>query len=165
MEGTGKHGGDQLSIRKSELVLIEPETRTHSGFFFLSNLDKVITNFVHIVYLYKAKKGGGGLNTLSDIFKQSMAKILVHYYPLAGRLRLGSDGKYNVECTNEGVLFVEARANYTDFGWGEPAQFGCANLPKDSGFLLPDGKEKKGINLILDLLVTAMSTFQELMLL
>jgi omega-hydroxypalmitate O-feruloyl transferase len=35
----------------------------------------------------------------------------VHYYPLAGRLRLGSDGKYNVECTNEGVLFVEARAN------------------------------------------------------
>ncbi|KAJ6880544.1 omega-hydroxypalmitate O-feruloyl transferase-like [Populus alba x Populus x berolinensis] len=113
MEGMGKHGGDQLSIRKSEPVLIELETRTHSGFFFLSNLDQVITNFVHIVYLYKAKKRGGGLDTLSDIFKQSMAKILVHYYPLAGRLRLGSDGKYNVECINEGVLFVEARANYT----------------------------------------------------
>ncbi|KAJ6873959.1 hypothetical protein NC651_032714 [Populus alba x Populus x berolinensis] len=52
-----------------------------------------------------------------------------------------------------------------DFGWGEPAQFGCANLPADSGVFLPHGKEKKGINLILDLPVTAMSTFQELMLL
>ncbi|KAG6748777.1 hypothetical protein POTOM_048711 [Populus tomentosa] len=111
MEGTGKQGGDQLSIKKSEPVLIEPQTRTHSGFFFLSNLDQVITSSVQTVYLYKAKKVGGSRDTLSDIFKQSMAKILVHYYPLAGRLRLGSDGKYNVECTNEGVLFVEARAN------------------------------------------------------
>lgn len=53
----------------------------------------------------------------------------------------------------------------SDFGWGEPAQFACTNLLKNSGFFLPDGKEKKGINLILDLPVTAMSTFQELMLL
>ncbi|KAI5565772.1 hypothetical protein BDE02_14G142600 [Populus trichocarpa] len=111
MEGTGKHGGDQLSVKKSEPVLIEPETRTHSGFFFLSNLDQVATLSVETVYLYKAKKGGGSRDTLSDTFKQSLAKILVHYYPLAGRLRLGSNGKYNVECTNEGVLFVEARAN------------------------------------------------------
>jgi len=111
MEGTGKHGGDQLSVKKSEPVLIEPETRTHSGFFFLSNLDQVAAHSVETVYLYKAKKGGGSRDTLSDTFKQSLAKILVHYYPLAGRLRLGSDGKYNVECTNEGALFVEARAN------------------------------------------------------
>jgi omega-hydroxypalmitate O-feruloyl transferase len=72
-------------------------------------------------------------------------------FPLHSYFKVSSWTRLSIECS--------------DFGWGEPAQFACTNLPKNSAFFLPDGKEKKGINLILDLPVTAMSTFQELMLL
>ncbi|KAJ6873953.1 hypothetical protein NC651_032713 [Populus alba x Populus x berolinensis] len=82
-----------------------------------------------------------------DYFEEMRAKDV----PLLSHFIVSSWTRLPIECA--------------DFGWGEPAQFGCANLPKDSVLFLPEGKEKKGINLILDLPVTAMSTFQELMLL
>ncbi|KAK3039101.1 hypothetical protein RJ639_028847 [Escallonia herrerae] len=46
-----------------------------------------------------------------EIFRDALGKVLVHYYPLAGRLTISSVGKLIVDCTGEGAVFVEAEAN------------------------------------------------------
>ncbi|GLJ15158.1 hypothetical protein SUGI_0247920 [Cryptomeria japonica] len=49
----------------------------------------------------------------AKVIREALAKVLVHYYPLAGRLRKAAAGKLKVEYTGEGVLFVEADADVT----------------------------------------------------
>lgn len=53
-----------------------------------------------------------------SVIKEALAKVLVHYYPFAGRLRDADNGKLTVDCTGEGVLFVEADADISleEFG-------------------------------------------------
>jgi shikimate O-hydroxycinnamoyltransferase len=42
--------------------------------------------------------------------KEAMAKALVAFYPLAGRLGVSSDGRMEITCNDEDALFVVARA-------------------------------------------------------
>ncbi|XP_039173446.1 omega-hydroxypalmitate O-feruloyl transferase-like [Eucalyptus grandis] len=42
------------------------------------------------------------------MLRESLGEVLVEFYPFAGRLVVGSDGKMAVRCTGEGVPFVEA---------------------------------------------------------
>lgn len=46
------------------------------------------------------------------MIKEALAKVLVYYYPLAGKLVEDSDGKLIVDCTGEGAVFVEAVSDY-----------------------------------------------------
>ncbi|CAN4089332.1 unnamed protein product [Withania somnifera] len=45
--------------------------------------------------------------------KEALSKVLVHYYPLAGRLALSQEMKLIVNFNGEGAVFVEAEANCT----------------------------------------------------
>ncbi|KAI3777679.1 hypothetical protein L1987_47480 [Smallanthus sonchifolius] len=52
----------------------------------------------------------------------------------------------------------------TDFGWGEPVMSGPVALPEKEVILfLSHGKERKSVNVLLGLPVSAMKTFEELM--
>ncbi|EAZ20409.1 hypothetical protein OsJ_36017 [Oryza sativa Japonica Group] len=56
-----------------------------------------------------------------DSIKTALAEALVYYYPIAGRLREMPKGhRLAVECTAEGVVFVEAEAEATLEDFGEP---------------------------------------------
>lgn len=46
----------------------------------------------------------------AQVIRQAFSKALVPYYPLAGRLKLASTD-VQVECSGEGIWFVEAKAN------------------------------------------------------
>lgn len=52
--------------------------------------------------------------------KAALAEALVYYYPIAGRLREVAGGKLVVDCTAQGVVFVEADADVRLEQLGEP---------------------------------------------
>ncbi|KAH9623735.1 hypothetical protein KSS87_012883 [Heliosperma pusillum] len=55
----------------------------------------------------------------SRVIKEALGKALLSYYPFAGRLREKEGRKLVVECTGEGVMFIEADANVTLDEFGE----------------------------------------------
>ncbi|KAI3941271.1 hypothetical protein MKX01_029845 [Papaver californicum] len=65
----------------------------------------------------------------AEVIKDSLAKVLAYYYPLAGRITMNEKRKFMVNCTGEGALFVEAEANFTleeigDFTKPDPVTYG-----------------------------------------
>ncbi|KAJ1295825.1 hypothetical protein BS78_01G252600 [Paspalum vaginatum] len=47
----------------------------------------------------------------APVIRDAISRALIHYYPLAGRLRELEGRKLAVDCTGEGVPFIEADAN------------------------------------------------------
>ncbi|KAL3505326.1 hypothetical protein ACH5RR_035167 [Cinchona calisaya] len=91
-------------------VLITPSSPTPNHSLYLSNLDD--QNFLRfsIKYLYLFRK-----SVSVDCLKLSLSRVLVDYYPLAGRLRKSpeNDQKLEVECNGEGAVFAEGFMDFT----------------------------------------------------
>lgn len=90
--------------------LICPSSSTPKHSLYLSNLDDQKFLRFSIKYLYLFKK-----SISLDILKYSLSKVLVHYYPLAGRLRASTevDQKLEIDCNGEGAVFAEAFMDVT----------------------------------------------------
>ena len=90
--------------------LICPSSPTPKHSLYLSNLDDQKFLRFSIKYLYLFKK-----SISLDILKYSLSKVLVHYYPLAGRLRASTevDQKLEIDCNGEGAVFAEAFMDIT----------------------------------------------------
>ncbi|KAF5739369.1 HXXXD-type acyl-transferase family protein [Tripterygium wilfordii] len=93
-------------------VLICPSTPTPKHSLYLSNLDDQKFLRFSIKYLYLFEKS---LNP--DVLKHSLSNLLVHYYPLSGRLRptatTKDDQKLEVDCNGEGAVFAQAFMDIT----------------------------------------------------
>ncbi|KAK3039100.1 hypothetical protein RJ639_028846 [Escallonia herrerae] len=92
-------------------TLVPPSEETDKGLYFLSNLDQNIAVMVRTIYCFRS--GEKGNEKAGENIRKALQKVLVHYYPLAGRLTISSEGKLIVDCTGEGAVFVEAEANCT----------------------------------------------------
>lgn len=99
--------GSALTVEKSIPVAVHPEHETPGGFLFLTSIDQVAHIVVSTVYCFERSN-----DNAVDVIKQALSKVLVHYYPLAGRLAKSSEGKLIVDCQKKlGVPFVEAVAD------------------------------------------------------
>ncbi|KAI3840699.1 hypothetical protein MKW92_012687 [Papaver armeniacum] len=88
-------------------TLITPAEETPNGLYFLSNLDQIVPFTISTVYYFKSSS-----ESLIKTIKDSFAKMMVYYYPFAGRLKISEDGKLVINCTGEGGVFVEAEVDY-----------------------------------------------------
>nr|CAD1825622.1 unnamed protein product [Ananas comosus var. bracteatus] len=78
-----------------ESCLVAPSEETPKHALWLSNLDLAAApGHTPTVYFYRPSGPGA-------------------FLPLAGRLGVGRDGRFEIDCNAEGVLFVAARCDYT----------------------------------------------------
>ncbi|KAJ7555867.1 hypothetical protein O6H91_05G057900 [Diphasiastrum complanatum] len=101
-----------LSIVLQEPMLVAPAEPTEHFIYFLSNLDQNVAYILRTVYFYEAKEDKKNEDP-ANVLREALRKVLVHYRPVAGRLGISSDGKLNVICNDQGVLFVEGDADST----------------------------------------------------
>ncbi|GFS38970.1 hydroxycinnamoyl-CoA shikimate/quinate hydroxycinnamoyl transferase [Actinidia rufa] len=99
-----------MKIHVKESTIICPARDTPKHNLWSSDLDLLVPR-VHIqtVYFY----GPNGTKNFFDtnVLKRALSDVLVPFYPVAGRLRRDSDGKFEIYCNGEGVLFVEAESD------------------------------------------------------
>ncbi|KAL2907036.1 Omega-hydroxypalmitate O-feruloyl transferase [Bienertia sinuspersici] len=103
----------ELNVKHiSEPKLVTPAEETPKGLYYLSNLDQNIAVIVRTIYCFKSEEKGNEL--AGEVLKEALSKVLVHYYPLAGRLSISPQGKLIVDCATSdggGAVFVEAEAD------------------------------------------------------
>lgn len=123
-----------LRVHKKEPTLVPPMAETKNGLYYLSNLDQNIAVTVQTIYCFKSQDKSN--EQIFDILRKSLSKVLVDFYPLAGRLTVSDDGKLIVDCTGEGAVFVEAVAecdlvNIGDITKPDPSMLGTLvyNIP------------------------------------
>lgn len=97
--------------------MVKPAEETPLRPLWNSNVDIVVPS-MHTPSVYFYRPTGASNFFDPTVLKQSLSKALVPFYPMAGRLRRDDDGRIEINCNAEGVLFVEADTNSVidDFG-------------------------------------------------
>ncbi|XP_039169251.1 alcohol acyl transferase 1 allele RGb [Eucalyptus grandis] len=102
-----------LAVKRHEPELIFPAGATPRELKPLSDLEgqEWFRILLPLLLFYPNSPSMEGREDPVRVVKGALAKALVYYYPLAGRIREGPDHKLLVDCTGEGILFVEADAD------------------------------------------------------
>jgi shikimate O-hydroxycinnamoyltransferase len=94
---------------------------------WLSPLDRLMATrgYTPFVQVYR-RPSGGDATGFFDVtrLKAALGKALVAFYPFAGRLEVGQDGRFQIDCKGQGALFVVAhnsRLAVDDFGNLKPS--------------------------------------------
>ncbi|XP_010275172.1 PREDICTED: benzyl alcohol O-benzoyltransferase [Nelumbo nucifera] len=112
-----------FTVRRRQPELIAPAKPTPHEFKDLSDIDdqEGLRFQIPVIQFYRYDPSMEGRNPTQAI-RQAIAKALVFYYPFAGRLREGPHRKLTVECTGEGVMFIEADADVRLEQFGDALQ-------------------------------------------
>ncbi|XP_055826101.1 shikimate O-hydroxycinnamoyltransferase [Solanum dulcamara] len=105
----------KIEVRKSTMV--QPATETPQLRLWNSNVDLVVPNFhTPSVYFYRPTESPSFFD--GKVLKEALSRALVPFYPMAGRLCRDEDGRIEIDCKGQGVLFVEAESDgvVDDFG-------------------------------------------------
>ncbi|KAL8123112.1 shikimate O-hydroxycinnamoyltransferase-like [Apium graveolens] len=99
-----------MKITVKESTLVPPAEATPRRSLWNANVDLVVPNFhTPSVYFYRPNGSDNFFDT--KVLKDALSRALVPFYPMAGRLKRDDDGRVEIDCNGEGVLFVEAESD------------------------------------------------------
>ncbi|KAK4395420.1 Shikimate O-hydroxycinnamoyltransferase [Sesamum angolense] len=106
-----------MKIYVKESALVPPPAQTPCVTLWNSNVDLVVSN-IHTPSVYFYRPTGAANFFDPAVLKAALGRALVPFYPMAGRLKRDKDGRLEIDCNAEGVLFVEAESDAVvdDFG-------------------------------------------------
>lgn len=107
----------RMIIDVKESTMVRPSEETPQRGLWNANVDLVVPRF-HTPSVYFYRPTGASDFFDARVLKEALSRALVPFYPMAGRLRRDEDGRIEINCNGEGVLFVEAETNSVidDFG-------------------------------------------------
>nr|GEY86743.1 chloramphenicol acetyltransferase-like domain-containing protein [Tanacetum cinerariifolium] len=99
----------KIMVRESTMVM--PAEETPKIKLWNSNLDLLVSKYHTLtVYFYLPNRDSSNFfNT--KVMKHALSKVLVVFYPVAGRFKENQDGRIDIDCQGQGVLFVEAESD------------------------------------------------------
>jgi hypothetical protein len=112
-----------FTVRRCKPELVAPARPTPHEFKQLSDIDdqEGFRFQIPVIQFYRYNPSMHGKDPVK-VIREALAQTLVFYYPFAGRLREGPGRKLVVECTGEGVMFIEADADVTLQQFGDALQ-------------------------------------------
>ncbi|KAL2333550.1 hypothetical protein Fmac_014763 [Flemingia macrophylla] len=132
-----------FTVRTNPPELVVPAIPTPRELKPLSDIDAqhCLRMQIRFLFFYRYQPLMAGRDPV-QVIRQALAETLVFYYPWAGRLRESTNGILMIDCTGEGVLFIEADADVTikQFGDNLMPPFACSdkilcNVPESDGIL------------------------------
>nr|GMD94415.1 methanol O-anthraniloyltransferase-like [Ipomoea batatas] len=135
-------------VRHKEPKLLVPAKPTPHEIKQLSDIDdqKGLRMHFHMIMFYRANPLIG--KDPVEVIRDALAEALVWYYPLAGRLVQGPEDKFMVDCSGEGILFVEADSNFSLEDLGDAIKPPCLYY-KELLYRAPGSDEMLGCPLML----------------
>jgi shikimate O-hydroxycinnamoyltransferase len=101
---------------------VKPSESTPKGRLWLTDLDqiKVLVRLSHspLIFIYKPKQNTQN-RTIIETLKTSLSKILVHYYPMAGRYCFTNGGRIELNLNAKGAVLIEAETTKTFHDYGD----------------------------------------------
>ncbi|KAJ1390497.1 Transferase [Sesbania bispinosa] len=119
-----------VSITSSHTVI--PSHTTPNDTVLLSESEQINAhNHAFTIYIYRPNHNPT-FKIIVDTIRHSLSNILVHYYPLAGRLHITRGGRWELECNAKGVKLLEAQSTKTldEYGDFEPNDTITELIPK-----------------------------------
>ncbi|XP_027365767.1 benzyl alcohol O-benzoyltransferase [Abrus precatorius] len=112
-----------FTVRRREAELVAPAKPTPREVKLLSDIDDQdgLRFQIPVIQFYRYDPSKAGKDPV-EVIRKALAETLVFYYPFAGRLREGPGRKLMVDCTGEGVMFIEADADVTLKQFGDALQ-------------------------------------------
>ncbi|KAF9626464.1 hypothetical protein IFM89_034398 [Coptis chinensis] len=110
-----------MIITVQEPVVVQPFKETPKETLWTSNVDQLFRRHVPSVYFYRPDGSSNFFD--ASVLRDALSKVLVPFYPVAGRLKKDKNGRLEIECSGEGVLFFEAYTEsiLNDLGDFEPS--------------------------------------------
>ncbi|KAM0834107.1 hypothetical protein ACQ4PT_063829 [Festuca glaucescens] len=105
--------GEEVKVVDS--CMVTPSEETPRKGLWLSPLDLMLVNRGHTPTVYLFGSESGATDDFFDVarLKLAMAKALVAFYPLSGRLNVDADGRPEIDCAGQGALFVVTHSDLT----------------------------------------------------
>ncbi|WJX37803.1 shikimate O-hydroxycinnamoyltransferase [Trifolium repens] len=104
-----------VTITSSHTVI--PEEPTPQGRLWLSDMDQVVRlRHTPTLYVYKPNQN---TEKAIETLKKSLSKILVHYYPIAGRVFYTEGARLELNLNAKGALLLEAETTNTIHDYGD----------------------------------------------
>ncbi|KAL3825564.1 hypothetical protein ACJIZ3_021593 [Penstemon smallii] len=99
-----------MKVTLNSSCLVQPAEPTWIGLMPLTESDQIgVLSHVPTIYFYSPSKNFlTPKDTIFTTLKTSLSKVLVHFYPLAGRLRWLDGSRLELNCNNKGVQLIEA---------------------------------------------------------